>query len=253
MSMDQLASHLDRMVSIMPVMDEFREERDSIKKSPFSRKFRYFVDYYLPKILFAAVIIGIIIAFTHSILTQKEEVMMAALVNIRAVPETEAEVLEPFQEKYVTDPEKEMITVDTTIAIQVTISSNGTEQSMESLQDIIKYDIESEERLMALVMTNSMDLFISGDDVFDRYNQQEWFCDLREVLPEDLYQTCEEEGVLVYRNGVPVGVSLKDNERFNRYYVYIGSGNEDIVAGIVYTGAHKEMGVNFLRFIMQGV
>ncbi len=36
----------------MPLMDEFREEREQIKKAPFPQKVQYFKDYYLLPTIF---------------------------------------------------------------------------------------------------------------------------------------------------------------------------------------------------------
>jgi hypothetical protein len=55
----------------MPVMDEFKEERETIKNAPFSKKLEYFKDYYLMKTIIAVVTAAILGGFLFSYFSKK--------------------------------------------------------------------------------------------------------------------------------------------------------------------------------------
>ena len=65
----------------MPVMDEFREEREAIKHAPLEKRLEYFRDYYLGKTLLILFVVGMLGAWLISVITAKEPALYITLVS----------------------------------------------------------------------------------------------------------------------------------------------------------------------------
>ena len=74
---------------IMPLMDEFKEEREALKQAPLNQKIKYYVYYYKWHAL--AVIAVLIIAFTwiRDVVTSKDAALYVALINAAALDDAE--------------------------------------------------------------------------------------------------------------------------------------------------------------------
>ena len=222
----------------MPVMDEFKEEREAIKHAPFSKKLEYFKDYYLLKtliILFAAGLFG---TYLFRVITAKETALYVTLVNFSELQESHEDLTAPFAGEYL-NPKKEEIFIDSSSYISADMNET----------DFIKYGYEDEQRLFAMVMTGEIDLFITGEDVIGRYTEQQWFDDLRTILPDEDYSRYEAEDRIVYFNEVPVAVKLDDSSVLTDYYYYNGRQNVDICAGFPAGSLKRELAAAFLKYL----
>ena len=222
----------------MPVMDEFKKERETMKHASFSKKLEYFKDYYLVKtllILFVAILGG---SYLHSVLTAKKTALYVTLVNFTAMKESDDELLQPFAEQSI-NTRRERIVLDHSSYI----SSDKNEA------DFVKYGYEDEQRLFSMVMTGEIDLFITGEDVIDRYAQQEWFDDVRSILSETEYAALEQENRILFRNQVPIAIQMNTDSILTEYYYYNGKPGVTLYAGFPAGGAHQKLGAEFVRYL----
>ena len=206
----------------MPVMDEFQEEREKIKTASPEKKWQYFKDYYLKWVIGIGIGAVIVIYFVVSIITKKDDV--------------------PFTEKYVEDPKKQQILLDTSSHISAgEVSDNAA--------NYMKYGYEDEERVMALAYSDGIDLMISGQDVIERYMEAEWFIPLDGVLDADTLAQYDAEGRLLYFEDVPVAVCVDTAKLLNDNYIYDGEGTPSLYAAFGGGSKHMELAVEFLKFI----
>ena len=222
----------------MPVMDEFKEERETIKNAPFSKKLEYFKDYYLMKTIIAVVVAAILGSFLFSYFSKKETALYVTLVNFSEVQDP-AGMIAPFAQEAI-NTKKEEIFLD---------SSSYISSDMNEV-NFIKYGYEDEQRLFSMVMTGEMDLFISGGDVLERYAAQEWFEDLRTVLPEADLMKMDESSVLSF-NGVPIGLRIRESSILFQTYYYNGKQGETVYAGFPAGSRHRELAIRFLQYLMR--
>lgn len=221
----------------MPVMDEFKEERETIKNAPFSKKLEYFKDYYLMRTIIIVVVAAIVGGFLYSYFSRKETALYATLVNFSEVQDPEG-LTAPFAKEAI-NTRKEEIFID---------SSSYISSDMNEV-NFIKYGYEDEQRLFSMVMTGEMDLFISGGDVLERYAAQEWFEDLRTVIPETDLMKMDENSILSF-NGVPIGIRIKESSALFKYYYYNGKQGEAVYAGFPAGSRHKDLAVRFLQYLL---
>ena len=227
----------------MPVMDEFKEEREAIKNASPEKKWKYFKDYYLKWVIGGAIGLGLLISFIVSVVTQKEGVLEVIFINFNAMPTAEAQVEEAFTQQYVENPKKQRILLDTGSFISV------GEVSSDNASPLVAYGYEDETKLMALAYSGSIDLMISGQDVIEKYMEAEWFVSLDTVLDAQTLAKYEEEGRVLYFNEMPAAVCVDSARLLNENYAYAGGEGQSLYAAFGGGSKHAEMAAEFLKFI----
>lgn len=220
-------------------MDEFREEREQIKTAPLPKKIQYFKDYYLIPTLFIAFVVTVAILVLKSTIFRRAESLYVCMVNFAAYEEAEENVTEAFEEKALSN-KKDYIRVDSNTYIAVD----------EEESDLIKYSYVDEEKLMAMVMSGSLDFMASGQDVIERYMEQDWFDDLSGILDRELLAELEEEGKILYKGSVPVAVSLDGSALVRDNFVYKGKEGEALYGGFPAGSERRELAAEFLYFLL---
>ncbi len=219
----------------MPVMGEFREEREAIRNAPFAKKLEYFKDYYLLKTIIILAVIGLAGTLLYNYFSRKQTALYVVLVNFSAVQESTEEMVTPFAEETI-DTRKEEIIIDSSSYI----SSDTNEVNF------IKYGYEDEQRLYTMVMNGDIDLLVTGEDVLNRYAEQDWFDDLRIVMDTDDLTSVGEDRILYWKN-VPIGIRIDSTSVLFKYYAYNGKAGETIYAGFPAGGVHQKTAVEFLN------
>ena len=223
----------------MPVMDEFKEERETIKNAPFSKKLEYFKDYYLLKTILVLAVLGLLGSLIMNWFSKKEIVLYVTLVNFNLIQESSDGLIAPFAEENI-NTKKEEIFLDSSSYI----SSDSNEINF------IKYSYEDEQRLFSMVMTGDLDLFISGGDVIARYAEQQWFEDLDTVIRTEGMSAAEEDAIL-YWNGTPVAVKIPESSILMKYYAYNGNETEAVYAAFPTGSTHRRLAVLFLSYLLE--
>ncbi len=223
----------------MAVMDEFQEEREKIRKAPLSKKWKYFVDYYLVKVVITISAVIILASVLYTMLTNKDTVLYVLMPNYLSNGDLEETIIQPFTDAYVEDPKKQEVLVDATSFIA----------GSESESNIIKYGYEDEEKVMTLVYSAMIDVMITGQDVFDRYATMEWFSPLTEVLDGKTFAELDEAGVIYYFNDEPIGICVDGMEKITEHFTYEGTEDVDHYLGFIANAPNVENAVRFAEFI----
>lgn len=222
----------------MPVMDEFKKERETIRHAPLSKKLEYFKDYYLMKtllILFVVIVGG---SYLFSVITRKETALYVTLVNFNLTQESSEPMIEPFAREHINTRKQEIV-----------IDSSSYISSDKNEINFVKYGYEDEQRLFSMVMTGEIDLFITGEDVINRYAEQEWFDDLHTIL--NASDLSELENRILSHNGIPIAIRIDETSILNKYYFYNGRQGETLYAGFPAGGKNRELAYQFIQYLMQ--
>ena len=223
----------------MPLMDEFREEREQIKKAPFPQKVQYFKDYYLLPTIFIVFVSVVMILLLRSTIFRHPESLSVTMINFMAEDSAEENVKKAFEKKALKS-KKDYIAIDSNTYIAA-----DTEES-----ELIKYGYEDEQKLLSLVMSGSLDLVVSGQDVIERYIEQDWFDDLRTILDPDFVKSLDGEGKLLYAGNVPVAVCVDDSSLLTSNYTYKGKEGVSLYAAFPANSKRRELAAEFLLFLM---
>lgn len=245
----------------MPLMDEFREEREAIKHGTPKQKYQYFKDYYRTPTIIAvvsAVFIGILV---YQFVTRKDIAFYAALLNCSPYADNEW-FIEEYVERAGIDLDEYDVTLDTGIYFQLNSVDEDTYITSEKLE--------------TYAGAGRLDVMVGAGDEFAYYANSILFRDLREILTPEQIEKYEPYFYYVDRslmdtamgatlNGydensveipdprdpdsmkqpVPVALYVDHSDVLNRAY-YFKNAEDGIAVGIYANSSHPE---NVLAFI----
>lgn len=246
----------------MPVMDEFKEEREALRHGAFKQKLSYFIYYYKWHVIVGAAALIMLIAFIVQVATRKDTALYACLLNAVAPYDT-AEYADAFASYAGIDQDEYALLLDATM----TINDQLDQETLTSSQ-----------RLSVYIAAGDLDVLITDMASMNRQANNEYFYDLREILTPQQLKRCEpcfyyvdmafirEKNTAIdnfdtdyapdYPNPqkpeameepVPVGVIIRGANPLKEYYAFRG---DDIVLGIFQNTSHLETAVKFLDFVM---
>ena len=250
----------------MPVMDEFREEREALKHGTLKQKFRYFLDYYKWYVVAAVAIVGFAASMIYNMVTRKDMAFSVSLINAFDIGSGD-EYLASFAEYAGIDTEEFDIMADSSMQIDYTSTDQNTAASIQ--------------KLMVLVAAGEIDALLSDEAVIEQYAYSETFYDLRDVLTAEQldaygpYLFYMDQAVAdavseaqmdpnyestamperpdprkpeAMEQPVPVGICLGEAQALNETYVFLSG--EGILA-VPATSPHLETVSQYVDFLLQ--
>ena len=250
----------------MPVMDEFREEREALKHGTLKQKFRYFLDYYKWYVVAAVAIVGFAASMIYNMVTRKDMAFSVSLINAFDIGSGD-EYLASFTEYAGIDTEEFDIMADSSMQIDYTSTDQNTAASIQ--------------KLMVLVAAGEIDALLSDEAVIEQYAYSETFYDLRDVLTAEQldaygpYLFYMDQAVAdavseaqmdpdyestamperpdprkpeAMEQPVPVGICLGEAQALNETYVFLSG--EGILA-VPATSPHLETVSQYVDFLLQ--
>ncbi|MDE5891845.1 MAG: hypothetical protein K2H45_02860 [Acetatifactor sp.] len=247
----------------MPVMDEFREEREAIKQKGFKEKIKYFCDYYKWHVIGGIALAAFVISLTHSILTHKDRAFYGAFINAYQTPEYNT-FREDFAARAGIDLNEFDVMFDTSMYITDSPNDQGTLDTME--------------RLTVYIAAGDVHVMAGGTSVINQYAYNGFFQDLRQILPQDLQKQLEPyyyygdaalaaEIDALQESGeyntaprypadptdaesmtdpIPVGLYIQDCPRIQEAFIFQDS---EVILSVIGNTPNIDYVVQFLRFI----
>ncbi len=249
----------------MPVMDEFKEERERIKSASLREKIGYYTYYYKFHALGVIVALAIIISVIHTIVTHKDTGIYVAITNSYGSETTSDDYEEEFANIQGLSADEYQLIYDTSLYLNY---DNQDSIFMTTVQ-----------KLITLISSRQVDVFVSESMVYEQFYGNGMFMDLRNVLtPEEIeeyksnfyyvdyaemeaYDIAVDNGQLDYvlpeydhrdpgsmKEPMPIGIYLdKDNEFLNNYQYR----DTDVIISLVSSTDRVENGLAYLRYVLQ--
>ena len=156
----------------MPVMDEFKEERNSIRQKSLKEKISYFFDYYKWHTVAVVVITIAVVSMIIHLVNRKDCSLYVALLNSMAVSQTE-DYVQRFEEYVGIDREDYEVIFDTSLYIEIGGRDSVTATSFQ--------------KLTVYIAAGDLDVIITDPEIIEYYVDEGIFSDLRQVLsPEQI-------------------------------------------------------------------
>ncbi len=152
----------------MPVMDEFREEREAIKNSSFSYKLKYFWDYYKWFVIGGVLAIFIIVSIAKDVMNAKDFIFNGVLLNTFGDDALMQEFCDNFAEEAQLDTENYDVFMDTSLRLELSSYDEGSRATLT--------------RVMAYLSIGDLDFIIADPAVFEYYATSSTFYDLTQIL-----------------------------------------------------------------------
>ncbi len=162
----------------MPVMDEFKESRQALKKKSFKEKIQYFWYYYKTQTLVTLFLVVLATATIIDIVNQKDNAFFALLLNSSVIDEEKADSLAQDYMAYAEiDTDKYNVALDTSI--------NFTATAEDILTGMGAMNASASERLLVYTASGETDVIMASSPIFLNQAFQGMFHDLRDILSEE--------------------------------------------------------------------
>lgn len=222
--------------NIMPVMDEFRKEREELKQKGLKEKLSYFIYYYKWHTLAVIAVAAMIISIVTNIVTRKDCAFYVCLLNTLDAPQAE-DYVQSFAEYAGIDTKQYDVTFDTTM----TIRGDGRDE----------LSIGTYQRLTVYTAAGDMDAIVAPPEILEIYTNEQVFYDLRDLLTSEevslyepyFYYADQETG-----DSIPVGIHLVNCQTFKENFLL---GSDDMIVAVYINSKNVETAVKFIEFIMQ--
>lgn len=211
-------------------------EKDKWESLSTKERWRYFVDYYLVKIVVTIIVVAVIGSILHTIFTPKpENVFSVAIINDGAAIEFYENLQKSFNE-------------------YLTLDEENQETRFDTGYSFVMGDYQSWQKFSMYNVVGDLDVTIMPKSVFDEYAPGEYFSPIAGLLPTDLYMNLsdymletkirDEQGNLLEDSETVFGISLEST------WVYQDIAYEEpMVLVINLAPSNKENVEKFLRFL----
>ena len=253
----------------MPVMDEFREERESIKQGTFKQKYQYFKDYYRTPLIITVLAASFILLLLFKFVTNKETAFYAAMLNCSPYDNTEQAFIQEYADAAGIDLAKSKITFDTVMYYkldQVDETSYLTSQKLETFAG-----------------AGLLNVMLGTGEEFAHFANGIFFKDLREVLTtaqleayapylyyvdgaliqeaidaQSAAGTGEPEPIVPLdprhpedmRDPIPIAIYVESSETLQSTY-YFKDADKGIALGIYINSPHIDYDIAFIEYLLQ--
>lgn len=215
-----------------------QEKKNPKKKNSVNchgQKFEYMWEYYkVHALIIVAIVAGFIYTIYEIVTPDPETIFYAAVVDSPFLPD-KAEELENEFSNHIQAKELENIYINDSFYF----SGNN------------EYALNMQSVLMTHVHAKEIDVIIAPESQFKQFANAEYFDKLSEQLPTDLYSSLTDKFYIC---------STEDNQQESAYGIYLtdteffkenAHGTEPYVLGIVVNAKHKEITIDFIRFLYQ--
>lgn len=254
----------ERQEAPMAVMDEFKEERQALKKGTLKEKIAYFWYYYKWHTIAIIAAVVFIVAFARELLNQKEDAFYGAFVNAWEL-ETAADYIQGFADTVGIDTNEYDVMIDSSLFIS---NTSMDETTMAAAQ-----------KLMVYTAAQEIDVMVSDSTSIEQYANNETFSDLRTILSEEQLEKYEpyfyyiDQSVVDEKNEaldngadnyvpdypdprkpeemvnpIPVGIYVDSCQGLMDSYVF---KEESVVLGVVVNTTRPETALAFLDYLFE--
>lgn len=274
----------------MPLMDEFKEEREEIKNASFKKRSEYFWEYYKWWVIGGIIVLITVFMIVRGIVTHKKDVLYVAMINAIQLDESSVNstINEPFLTAHDFDVKKNNILFDIDFKMNISSTAHysantipaGTTDSVS-----ITNSANARQTLSVYIAAASIDVMVSSENWFDEYAYGGFYLPLSEYLTEeelekysdhlyyydqavrDRYKKASDDMDYEYsemypdpydleamENPVAVGIIADDNTLLGSNFVFATESKEDkIVAGVLSNCQNVELAHDLLISLIEQI
>ncbi len=250
----------------MPVMDEFREEREALKHGTPKQKWQYFKDYYRWPVIVGVIVVIMVISLIRQIVVKKDEALYAVFLNCYTTEEASADLLEDFSTTAEINTDKAEAVIDSSLVLTDDFNDST---SYLTLQKMTVY-----------LASRQIDALAADINTFNHYAYNKTMRDLREVLspqqqalyePYYLYidgKVLEEQQAALENleeytasypdptkpeemtDPIPVALCLDHCKKLENHFEFF---DQPVALGIIANAPRTEMALKFIDYLFEEV
>ncbi len=250
----------------MPVMDEFREEREALKNASFKEKWDYFREYYKWHVIGGAIIIILLVIFIRDVVNKKDWIFYGAMINSAAVEEQSDIFLNDFVELAQLDTENYAVMFDTSYSIKKgsydEISGAAAQKLLVNLTaadlDFVISDATTFEQYATIDTFMDVRTLFTAEEL-EKYEPYFYYVDMAEVdritegnlsADYDSYKGVEYDHTKPenMERPVPVALYINSSEKLSKAYLF---KEEAVVLGVPLNTKHLETTLMFIDYLFK--
>lgn len=181
----------------MAVMDEFKEERESVKNGGFKAKVRYFWTYYKWHAIIPLAVIIFLVNFIYHKATDPETILEGIFLNVSNSNEeyTLSDFATDFIKEQKLDSSKYNVSFNTSLSYvsEAKLAEQAETTDDNSMNELAAFQANdsTNQVLMTQSGTGSLNFVAGPQDCMQELSYSERFADLSTVLTEELYALYE--------------------------------------------------------------
>lgn len=246
----------------MPLMDEFRQEREQIKNQPFKKKLDYFWTYYKWFVIIGLIAIILIVSTVKSYMNKKESALYGAILNGYSLLSEEDSLASDFEEYAGIDTNKYSVSFNSTLTMSDQMDQSG---------------VNATQFLMVYIAAKDLDVATMDPIRFRKYANSGTYLDLRELLDAEMLDKLSDklyyvdksiveeisdlesasqstEDVAIpdpyhpenMKDPIPVGIDLSESKKFTDAYYY---ENNEAYLGVIVNTENRDMSLKLIQYL----
>ena len=236
-----------------------KSEKEKFREMTLKEKWSHFLEYYFVKVLVALAVIAGVIYLLYSMLVPKaENVLYIASVNNYLAEDTVTNLEEEIRE-YLNLGDMEKVSIDINYYMDLPANPGETTDSNldegETIADPsfgfgASNTATTNMRLTTYIAAQEIDIIIAPESIFENFTYNEFFDNLEDTLPTDIFSSLSSElytGITEENpESKPYGIRLDNlpNYEYN-------STKEPRVLGIMVNSTNKENTISFIRYLLE--
>lgn len=249
----------------MPVMDEFKEEREALKNGTTKEKLTYFWDYYKWHVIGTLLAILFVASMIHNYVTKKDVALYAVILN-SADQATSEEYANQVAEHLAIDTKEYEVLFDTSMYVDFNKMDENT--------------IASSQKIMVYITAAELDVMVTDTASLQHYSYNDTFYDLRDILSaeqlekyepyfyyidkkvmddkEAAYEAMDDNFVPQYpadpsnpegmTEPIPVGIYVDKCDDFKDNFLF---KNDDLVFSVFCNTTRLELALDYLDYVFE--
>lgn len=227
--------------SIYQKREEKTERQKFHEMKTWSDRANYFRAYYLKPTIAGVCIAALAVYFLYTVLSPKDKSLLrVAFVNYTFAPAVTDDMKAAFLE-----------------AAEITLGEHEVMEFDGTTYQLGGYDYNGSAILLTHIMAKEIDIFIAPEATFQGYASNGSIASLTEVLPSDLYSALSDHFFISRTEDdmaadQVLGIYLDMTPFWERYGEGIDSAERPVI-GIVANSQHKEMAIDYIRYLFQPI
>ncbi len=209
-------------------------EKEKLRDMSFQDKLSYLWEYYKIHAIIGVAIVGFAVYIIHNIVTPNVETQLYAAILNNTIPD---EIWEQYKTDFTDQQQFDPATEDVTLNSSFYMNSDG------------EYAMNMSTVLTTYIGAGEIDIMIAPESEFKNYAYNDFFDDLSDQLPTDVYTKLADYVYVSDTSDNPqkkvVGIYLTDTKLFKEN----ANNSDPYILGIVQNSSHKENAVEFLKMI----
>lgn len=256
------------MVHHMPLMDEFKEERESVKKGSVTQKAAYFWDYHKWHMFLALIVIAFVANYIYSLVSKPETLLNGILLNSYSedFEDPSEELVSAFLTEQHINPAKYDVYLDTSLRYTTAEPSGIIASNYQTMQVILARSTIGDLDLITADLNSMIDLAykdlfwnlteVLSDEQLSQYESYFCYIDLAVVRELDEANARNEDtSHIVFpdyskpetmEEPIPALIDVSKSEPLRSAY---GNAYDALAIGIV-NDTNIEMSLRFLDFLI---